>query len=135
MTKILTQCDYDDAIANVKSELSAKGWKDIDESDRDRSYPTHYFSRIRHYFTMCGIDFTIIVDAGATSAYYEGANFDYRASLEVHLPDEQSYIQQQEQLARQAAARRAAWHRFHPSRSRRQTSSDHAVQLTFNFVA
>lgn len=86
--EILSQCDYDDAIANVQSELSAKGWNDIDESDRDRSYPTHYFSRIRHYFTMCGIDFTIIVDAGATSAYYEGANFDYRASLEVHLPDE-----------------------------------------------
>ena len=86
--EILSQCDYDDAIANVQSELSAKGWNDIDESDRDRSYPTHYFSRIRHYFTMCGIDFTIIVDAGATSAYYEGANFDYRASLEVHFPDE-----------------------------------------------
>ena len=49
--------------------------------------------------------------------------------------DEQSYIQQQEQLVRQAAARRAAWHRSHPSRSRRQTSSDHAVQLTFNFAA
>lgn len=47
--------------------------------------------------------------------------------------DEQSYIDLQEQLARQAIARSAAWHRSHPSRSRRQTSSDRYIQLSIPF--
>lgn len=78
-----TQISYDDAILNVKNELESKGWWEIDECDNNRSYPSHYFARIRKSFTICGADITITVDAGNTGAYYEGSTFDYRASLEV----------------------------------------------------
>lgn len=48
---------------------------------------------------------------------------------------EQQHIDSQIAIACQEQARLAAWHRRHPSRSRRLASSDQYVQLSIPFVA
>ena len=79
-----TEFSYDCAKDNVYYALKAKGWHNIDECDRDRSYPTHLFAQKAECF-MCGnTPIDIIIQAGCTSGYYEAANFDWFAKVRVH---------------------------------------------------
>lgn len=78
-----TEFSYDAAKDNVYYALKAKGWHDIDECDRDRSYPTYLFAQ-KAECVMCGnTPIDIIIQAGCTSGYYEAANFDWLASVKV----------------------------------------------------
>lgn len=82
--EIGTEANYYDVKHNVAYELKAKGWRDIDESDGDRSYPTHLFSE-KTKTIKCGdntIDITI--QAGCTSGYYEAANFDWFVNIKTY---------------------------------------------------
>lgn len=82
-----TDLQYQDTIFNVASELSAIGWHDIDEYIHDRNYPTTLFAE-KIVTIMCGdtpVDITI--QTGYTSGYYEAANFDLCAHIQVNLGD------------------------------------------------
>lgn len=82
--EIGTEANYYDVKHNVAYELKAKGWRDIDEFDGDRSYPTHLFSE-KTKTIKCGdntIDITI--QAGCTSGYYEAANFDWFVNIKTY---------------------------------------------------
>lgn len=89
--------------------------------------------RVRRRHCSYSVEERIIDGQTVDTRHFNKALKDFQAP--ALSSDEQSYIKQQEQLALQAAARRAAWHRSHSSRSRRQTTSDGSVQLTFNFAA
>ena len=78
-----TQINFDDTIGNVHWELSKKGWHDIKEYDRDRSYPSRFFAEKYIEFDYCNAHITIRARACATSAYYEGATFDWDGHLIV----------------------------------------------------
>lgn len=78
-----TQINFDDTIGNVHWELSHKGWHDIEEYDRDRSYPSRYFAEKCIEFNFCRARITIKVRACVTSAYYDGATFDWVGELIV----------------------------------------------------
>lgn len=82
-----TQDNYDCDLANAKYELiRSKGWSESKGWDGDRSYPGSYFaektSRFYYGYTL----FEITIQAKVVDGYYEGATFDYDASLRV-LPE------------------------------------------------
>lgn len=81
--EIQTQCDFEWALEDCKSQFKEKGWQEIDESVHDLSYPEYYFARKRACFTYAGAQVKITADAGYQSGYYEGANFDWRLEIEV----------------------------------------------------
>lgn len=86
-----TEFSYDAAKDNVYYALKAKGWHNIDECDRDRSYPTHFFAQKAECF-MCGnTPIDIIIQAGCTSGYYEAANFDWFVNIKTYRKAECYY--------------------------------------------
>lgn len=78
-----TQINFDDTIANVRCELKQKGWYEIQDNDHDRSYPSSFFAENCIEFNFCRARITIKVRACVTSAYYEGATFDWAGELIV----------------------------------------------------
>lgn len=81
--ELSTEIHYDDDKKNVSSELKAKGWHDIEECDGDRSYPTTLFSEKSKTICFGNTSVEITMQAGCTSGYYEAANFDWFAKVEV----------------------------------------------------
>ena len=58
-----------------------KNWYNIDDSDRDRSYPMSYCTSRDYTLNYCGEYFYLSVKLGLRSAYYEGATIDYDIEL------------------------------------------------------
>lgn len=81
-----TQENYDCDLANAMYELIGKGWEKCKGYDGDRSYPGSYFAEKTGKFYYGNTLFEITIKAKAVSGYYEGATFDYDASLRV-LPE------------------------------------------------
>ena len=81
--ELSTECHYDDDKQNVAYELKAKGWRDIDEFDGDRSYPTHLFAQKAESFFCGDTPIDVIIKAGCTSGYYEAANFDWFIKVRI----------------------------------------------------
>lgn len=76
-----TEISYQAAKDNVFYNLKAKGWDDIDECDNDSSYPTHLFAE-KMVSIKCGDNSVeVTLQAGATSGYFQAANFDWFASV------------------------------------------------------
>ena len=78
-----TEANYVADKANVAGELKAKGWHDIEEYDGDRSYPTTLFSEKTKTICFGDTEVYVTMQAGCTSGYYEAANFDWSAKVEV----------------------------------------------------
>ena len=78
-----TEANYDADKENVAGELKAKGWHDIEECDGDRSYPTTLFSEKIKTICFGDTEVYVTIQAGCTSGYYEAANFDWSAKVEV----------------------------------------------------
>lgn len=78
-----TEANYEADKANVAGELKAKGWHDIEECDGDRSYPTTLFSEKTKTICFGDTEVYVTMQAGCTSGYYEAANFDWSAKIEV----------------------------------------------------
>lgn len=78
-----TEANYEADKANVAGELKAKGWHDIEECDGDRSYPTTLFSEKTKTICFGDTEVYVTMQAGCTSGYYEAANFDWSAKVEV----------------------------------------------------
>lgn len=78
-----TEINYQAALENVSCELDAKGWNNIYECDNSRNYPTSFFSKKTKTITLNNVDVYITIKAGYTPGYYEAANFDWLASVEV----------------------------------------------------
>ena len=78
-----TEANYDADKENVAGELKAKGWHDIEECDGDRSYPTTLFSEKTKTICFGDTEVYVTMQAGCTSGYYEAANFDWSAKVEV----------------------------------------------------
>ena len=78
-----TVFSWETAIDNVAYDLNEKGWNNIKESDNNRNYPTSLFSEKTKVVTLRNVDLYITVKAGYTSGYYEAANFDWLASVEL----------------------------------------------------
>ena len=76
---------------NVAYELKAKGWRDIDEFDGDRSYPTHLFAQKEEWIQCGDTSIEIIIQAGCTSGYYEAANFDWFVNIKTYRKAEFYY--------------------------------------------
>ena len=77
------EANYDADKENVAGELKAKGWHDIEECDGDRSYPTTLFSEKTKTICFGDTEVYVTMQAGCTSGYYEAANFDWSAKVEV----------------------------------------------------
>ena len=78
-----TEANYEADKANVAGELKAKGWHEIEECDGDRSYPTTLFSEKTKTICFGDTEVYVTMQAGCTSGYYEAANFDWSAKIEV----------------------------------------------------
>lgn len=78
-----TEANYEADKANVAGELKAKGWHDIEECDGDRSYLTTLFSEKTKTICFGDTEVYVTMQAGCTSGYYEAANFDWSAKIEV----------------------------------------------------
>lgn len=78
-----TEANYEADKANVAGELKAKGWHDIEECDGDHSYPTTLFSEKTKTICFGDTEVYVTMQAGCTSGYYEAANFDWSAKIEV----------------------------------------------------
>ena len=78
-----TEANYEAEKANVAGELKAKGWHDIEECDGDLSYPTTLFSEKTKTICFGDTEVYVTMQAGCTSGYYEAANFDWSAKVEV----------------------------------------------------
>lgn len=78
-----TEANYDADKENVACELKTKGWHDIEECDGDRSYPTTLFSEKTKTICFGDTEVYVTMQAGCTSGYYEAANFDWSAKVEV----------------------------------------------------
>lgn len=78
-----TEANYDADKANVAGELKAKGWHDIEDCDGDSSYPTTFFSEKTKTICFGDTEVYVTMQAGYTSGYYEAANFDWFAKVEV----------------------------------------------------
>ena len=78
-----TEANYVADKANVAGELKVKGWHDIEEYDGDRSYPTTLFSEKTKTICFGDTEVYVTMQAGCTSGYYEAANFDWSAKVEV----------------------------------------------------
>ncbi len=81
--EIGTELNYEADKDNVAYELKAKGWHDIEECDRDRSYPTTLFSEKTKTISFGDTSVDVTVQAGCTSGYYEAAIFDWFAQVKV----------------------------------------------------
>lgn len=79
-----TELNFEAAKDNVSYELQAKGWDNIDECDGDRDYPTSFFSEKTKTIEIGDVCIYVTVRAGYTSGYYEAANFDWLAKVEVY---------------------------------------------------
>ena len=86
-----TEFSYDAAKDNVYYALKAKGWHNIDECDRDRSYPAHFFAQKVESFFCGDTPIDIIIQAGCTSGYYEAANFDWFVNIKTYRKAEYYY--------------------------------------------
>ena len=89
--EIDTEANYEADRENVAYELKAKGWRDIDEHDYDRNYPTHFFSE-KTKTIQCGdhrMDITI--QAGCTSGYYEASIFDWFVVVKLYKKEDYYY--------------------------------------------
>jgi hypothetical protein len=78
-----TQINFDDTLGNVRWELKNKGWEEIEEYDNNYSYHSKFFAEKTIEFDFCNAHITIRARACATSAYYEGATFDWDGHLIV----------------------------------------------------
>ena len=78
-----TEANYDADKENAASELKAEGWHDIEECDGDISYPTTLFSEKTKTICFGDTEVYVTMQAGCTSGYYEAANFDWSAKVEV----------------------------------------------------
>lgn len=78
-----TRLSYEEAKDNVAYELQAKGWQNIDESDGEINY-TSLFSEKTKEIDLSDVSVYVTVKAGCTSGYYEAANFDWLAKIEVY---------------------------------------------------
>ena len=78
-----TEANYYADKENVAHALKAKGWHDIDECDGDRSCPTSLFAEKTKTILFGSTSVDITMQAGCTSGYYEGANFDWFSSVKV----------------------------------------------------
>ena len=82
--EIGTEANYEADRENVAYELKAKGWRDIDEHDYDRNYPTHFFSE-KTKTIKCGDNrMDITIQAGCTSGYYEASIFDWFVVVKIY---------------------------------------------------
>lgn len=81
--EIGTQMNFDDTMCNVLCELKNKGWEKIEEYDNNYSYQSKFFAEKTIEFDYCNAHITIRARACATSAYYEGATFDWDGHLIV----------------------------------------------------
>lgn len=78
-----TEFSYQAAKDNVFYNLKKKGWYGINECDNDRSYPTHLFAE-KTVSIMCGDNsLDITIQAGSTSGYYQGSNFDWLVTVKT----------------------------------------------------
>lgn len=78
-----TKINFDDTLGNVRWELKNKGWEEIEEYDNNYSYHSKFFAEKTIEFDFCNAHITIRARACATSAYYEGATFDWDGHLIV----------------------------------------------------
>lgn len=78
-----TEANYYADKENVAHALKAKGWHDIDDFDGDRSCPTSLFAEKTKTILFGSTSVDITMQAGCTSGYYEAANFDWFAKIEV----------------------------------------------------
>ena len=78
-----TEANYDADKENAACELKAEGWHDIEECDGDISYPTTLFSEKTKTICFGDTEVYVTMQAGCTSGYYEAANFDWSAKVEV----------------------------------------------------
>lgn len=78
-----TELNYQADKENVAHALKAKGWHDIDDFDGDRSCPTSLFAEKTKTILFGSTSVDITMQAGCTSGYYEGANFDWFSSVKV----------------------------------------------------
>ena len=78
-----TEANYYADKENVAHALKAKGWHDIDDFDGDRSCPTSLFAEKTKTILFGSTSVDITMQAGCTSGYYEGANFDWFSSVKV----------------------------------------------------
>ena len=89
--EIRTEDNYYNDKGNAAYELKAKGWRDIDESDGDRNYPTHFFAQKTESFFCGDTPIDVIIKAGCTSGYYEAANFDWFVKVRIDCDDTDLY--------------------------------------------
>ena len=78
-----TEANYYSDKENVAHALKAKGWHDIDDFDGDRSCPTSLFAEKTKTILFGSTSVDITIQAGCTFGYYEAANFDWFAKIEV----------------------------------------------------
>lgn len=76
-----TEFNYQAAKDNVYYELKAKGWNAIDEYEKNRSYPTSFFSEKTKTIYIGDEYIDVTVKAGYTPGYYQAANFDWCAKV------------------------------------------------------
>ena len=76
-----TECDYEWSQENCIELLKEKGYHSVDEEWRD---DWKVLARKSKSLRFCGIDLEITIEANTKSGYYEGAQFDWDADLEVY---------------------------------------------------
>ena len=89
--EIGTEDNYYNDKGNVAHELKTKGWRDIDECDGDRNYPTHFFAQKTGSFFCGDTPIDVIIKAGCTSGYYGAANFDWFVKVRIDCDDTELY--------------------------------------------
>lgn len=83
--------DFDYSLESCVYDLAQKDWNEIDENNGDRNYPTQYFAEKSVTFQTGASRVSVIVKAGYTAAYYEGANFDFCVSCVLTGPNDYGY--------------------------------------------
>ena len=89
--EIRTEDNYYNDKGNVAHELKTKGWRDIDECDGDRNYPTRFFAQKIESFFCGDTQIDVIIKAGCTAGYYDAANFDWFVKVRIDYDDSASY--------------------------------------------
>ena len=89
--EIGTEDNYYNDKGNVAHELKTKGWRDIDECDGDRNYPTRFFAQKIESFFCGDTPIDVIIKAACTSGYYEAANFDWFVKVRIDCDDTDLY--------------------------------------------
>lgn len=82
--EIGTDLNYESAKNNVACELEANGWNNINECTDDRYYITTLFSEKTESIIIGDVCIDVTVRAGFTPGYYQAANFDWLAKVEVN---------------------------------------------------